>query len=77
MKIQAISSANQAYRCQPVRQVEFAKRKNPPETTALLLDVFSTENCCEMEQKYDVACRLAAYYKMQYENLLKTGSVVA
>ena len=30
-----------------------------------------------LEAKYDLACRLAAFYKTQYEQLLNEGSVVA
>lgn len=79
MKIQAINSANSVLGCQPIKQVEFAKRRTP-EIRGFVVenpDIYIPEEPTVIEQKYDLACRLAAYYKTQYENLLKNGSVVA
>ncbi len=76
MKIQAVNSISN---CTPVKPVEFAKRKQKPvvkETPAIKEDSFSSSQNIT-EQKYNFACRLAAYYKTQYENLLKTGSCLA
>ncbi len=72
MKIQAI---NPVHSCQPIKQVEFgkkAKKINLNEAIKNSPDTFQA-NQISTEQKYDLACRLAAYYKTQYENLLKTG----
>lgn len=73
MKIQAINSA---INCQPIRQIEFTSKKSMPDFYELPCengDVFMLEDPRTVEQKYDFACRLAAYYKTQYENLLKNG----
>ncbi len=79
MKIQALNSAIPVQSCQPIKQVEFAKRRSPIEIKDPLgdEDIYTPQDPATMEQKYDLACRLAAYYKTQYENLLKNGSVVA
>ena len=72
MKIQAVNSISN---CTPVKPVEFTKRKQKPvitEAPALQDDLFSSSQNVT-EQKYNFACRLAAYYKTQYEELLKTG----
>lgn len=78
MKIQGINNANNALSCQPIKQVEFAKTpvRIEKEEVAQNGDSFKTDRST-LEQKYDLACRLAAYYKTQYEKLLKSGSVVA
>ena len=73
MKIQAI---NPVHSCQPIKQVEFgkkAKKININEAIKNSPDTFQA-NLISTEQKYDLACRLAAYYKTQYENLLKAGT---
>lgn len=76
MKIQAINNAVQVPPCQPIKPEysthSFAK-KNVEQGNA---DTFSSQNK-NIEEKFDLACRLAAYYKTQYENLLKTGGVIA
>ena len=80
MKIQAITSAMSAYCCQPVNKVEFARQKSPQvENTTPVneADSFVQNDMSTMEQKYDLACRIAAYYKTQYENLLENGSCIA
>ncbi len=72
MKIQAINSIQS---CQPIKQVGFAKKAKKPviiENPANGKDSF-TSNQTTTEQKYDLACRIAAYYKTQYENLLLNG----
>ena len=73
MKIQAVNSA---INCQPIRQVEFARKHSVPdfyEQASENGDFFDLQDPRTTEQKYDFACRLAAYYKTQYENLLKNG----
>ena len=80
MKIQAITSAMSAYCCQPVSKVEFARHKSPQvenTTPANEADSFVQDDMSTMEQKYDLACRIAAYYKTQYESLLEKGSCIA
>lgn len=75
MQIQAVNSVNSMINCQPIKQPSsFSKRPTPDTIT----DPVSKDGNDEtvIEQKYDLACRLAAYYKQQYEALLKSGSVV-
>lgn len=74
MNIQAISPA---IACQPIKQVEFAGKRSASdiyEAPGNSGDIFALQDPRTVEQKYDFACRLAAYYKTQYENLLKNGS---
>lgn len=71
MRIEAI---NNAMSCQPLRRVEFGRRENAPvivEEPIVAQDTFVAPPTTE--QKYNFACLLAAYYKTQYENLLKNG----
>ncbi len=71
MKIQGI---NNNINCQPLRKVEFARRENTPiiiDQPTVPQDTFSKNELTE--QKYNFACLLAAYYKTQYENLVKNG----
>lgn len=81
MKIQAINSAMSSQCCKPIKQVGFEKRQTP--IVDVIVDPLGDEDTFKptdpstTEQKYDLACRLAAYYKNQYETLLKNGSVVA
>ena len=77
MKVQAISSAMSSVFAQPVGRVEFSKqhssefKSNPRAEQNINSDMFV------MEQKYDLACRLAAYYKTQYEALKENGCCMA
>ena len=76
MKVQAISSAMSSVFAQPVGNVEFAKQtsivtSNPRSEQNINIDTFI------MEQKYDLACRLASYYKTQYEELKENGCCMA
>ena len=74
MKVQAINPMVSTINCQPIRPVKFAGRNaaedymneqilNNPE------DSFSQSKTDILEQKYDLACRLAAYYKQKYEEI--------
>ncbi len=45
-----------------------------PQETDILINSQSPEI---LEAKYDFACRLAAYYKQQYDNLKQTGYCIA
>ena len=77
MKVQAINSAMSSVFAQPVNNVEFSKhhssefKANPRPEQNINSDMFV------MEQKYDLACRLAAYYKTQYEALKENGCCMA
>ena len=76
MRIQAVNSISS---CTPVKPVEFAKRKQKPvvkEAPAMKEDSFSSSKDIN-ELKYNFACRIAAFYKTQCENLLKTGYCLA
>lgn len=82
MKIQAIGSAMQTSACQPIKQVEFARRRAPEaELTTVfqepVVDVYTPQDPSTIEQKYNLACRIAAYYKTQYEQLLEQGCCLA
>ena len=74
MNISAINSINSALACQPIRKINFTQKQpiEPKEPVKESGDSssFSTSN---LQQKYDLACRLAAYYKLQYESLAKNG----
>ena len=75
-----INAVNSAISCQPIKEMTFSKKHAEKESDVqdpiILCDCFSssTQN---LEQKYDLACRLAAFYKMQYENLIKAGALEA
>ena len=77
MNIQAINTASRVIPCQPIKPKfstpSFEKRKNVPPIDINVIFQNDKEN---NELKYDMACQLAAYYKTQYENLLKNGGVV-
>ncbi|MCD7739723.1 MAG: hypothetical protein LUH11_00015 [Candidatus Gastranaerophilales bacterium] len=76
MKVQAVNSMMSANNSRNAKQVNFEKRKtseiepilesviNEPEN-----DTYTQSEPYTIEQKYDLACRLAAYYKTQYEQL--------
>ncbi|MBQ3641144.1 hypothetical protein II906_04355 [bacterium] len=66
MNIQAITPVSV---CQPVNRVDFAKKAKKTEAVT----VPAKESPEKLAAKYDTACCLAAYYKTQYENLLKNG----
>ena len=75
-----INAVNSAISCQPIKEMTFEKKHADKN-----LDVQKTNFECDcfapqiqtLEQKYDFACRLAAYYKTQYENLAKIGTTEA
>lgn len=77
MKLNAVNSA---INCQPLKNVAFSKNQAPEVVSEQFptMDVVVIENSpSALEAKYDLACRLAAFYKTQYEQLLNEGSVVA
>lgn len=41
------------------------------------IDIFVNSDTEILEKKYNLACQVAAYYKTQYENLLKNGNCLA
>lgn len=74
MEIQAISAMQP---CQPIKPVNFAKKHAPiKQKEAVAEDSFESTQPV-MAQKYDLACRIAAFYKQQYENLVKQGTCEA
>ncbi len=82
MNIQAINSVMPAAACQPIKEVGFGKKKTPEVQQSLELvivdgDIFTPQDPYTTEQKYDMACRLAAYYKMQYDKLLTEKGCLA
>ena len=77
MNIQAINSAMSSVFAQPVGRVEFSKQHssdftvNPRAEQSINPDIFV------MAEKYDFACRLAAYWKNQCESLKENGCCMA
>lgn len=71
MQINAINSAIPNQACQPIKP-EYSGHsfKSTKAADSQKQDSFV------LEQKYNLACQLAAYYKTQYEQLLKNGGVV-
>ena len=75
-----INAVNSAISCQPIKEMSFEKKhanKNSDVQDAVILSDSFTSSTQNLEQKYDFACRLAAYYKTQYENLIKVGATEA
>ena len=83
MNIQAIGSISSTVSAQPIKPVSFKREDAPREflrsqTFGEESDSFVNNSDPEiMAQKYDIACRLAAYYKNQYENLVNEGGCLA
>ncbi len=77
MNIKAINSVLPAKTCQPIKEVSFARNAEKPEQPLAETpdtDTFTPSEPGTLEQKYDMACLLAAYYKTQYEALAKQGN---
>jgi hypothetical protein len=80
MKIQATNLMQQINGCQPIKPVRFERQKSPKldmNTVDALIQNDTLDKVGELEVKYDFACRLAAYYKTQYEKLLSQGECIA
>jgi hypothetical protein len=80
MKLNAINAVNSVINCQPLKNVDFGKKQAKEASYEQFpqMDVVVLEHTpAALESKYDLACRLAAFYKTQYEQLLNEGSVVA
>ena len=77
MKIQAINSAMSSVFAQPTGRVEFSKQHTSDFTLNPRAERDINSDTFVMEQKYDLACRLAAYYKTQYEALKENGCCMA
>ena len=79
MNIQAINQAMRATGCQPIRSQSFAQAM-PPDFSIKDTengDIFTPTDPYTQEQKFDMACRIAAYYHNKYEQLQqKTGCYV-
>ena len=76
MKIPAISSAMSSVFAQPVGRVEFSKQHSSDFTVNPRAEQ-SNSDTFVMAKKYDLACRLAAYYKLQYDALKENGCCMA
>ena len=78
MKVNAINSSRMyAVPVEAVNRVEKHSRHNNEVATFHNEDMFTPTQQDITEQKYELACRVAAYYKTQYENLLKNGNCIA
>ena len=77
MRIQAINSAMSSVFAQPVGRVEFSKQHSSDFTVNPRAEQNINSDAFVAEQKYDLACRLAAYYKTQYEALKENGCCMA
>ncbi len=83
MKIQSVNMLK-SVSCQPIKPSAFGGKKPSIEDMAAEQDSVSlnedelvlSDNSI-LEQKYDLACRLAAYYKTQCQQLLENGSCLA
>lgn len=76
MNIKAINSVFSPKSCQPIKPVSFARNAEKPELPLAETpdtDTFTPSEPGTAEQKYNMACLLAAYYKTQYEALAKQG----
>ena len=75
-----INAVNSAISCQPIKEMTFEKKhadkRDDVQDAVIVSDCF-TPQTQNLEQKYDLACRIAAYYKTQYENLVNAGSIEA
>lgn len=78
MLVQSVSSVNNS---QPLRQVSAVPLRStttPSSTPLRNFQSFSADNSYtqtqQLQQKYDLACQLAAYYKTKYEELSKKGN---
>lgn len=77
MRINSVNSAMPVQACQPIKpEAEKKSFKSIKAADIYADDTFESQDSQVLEQKYDFACRLAAYYKTQYEKLLKTGGIV-
>jgi len=76
MKVQAVNNTKQLPPCQPIKPEFSTQSFSQNKVDNDSKDTFTSSNK-NFEEKFDFACRLAAYYKTQYENLLKTGGVIA
>ncbi len=87
--IQAINPMMSAVNVQPIKPVSFGKHSVPEtflreQTFGNEEDSFTPSERHTMQQKYDLACRLAAYnsrlaqeYKNKYTQLLEQGTCLA
>ena len=80
--IQAINPMMSSVSAQPIRPTSFGNHSVPEtflreETLENEEDKFTPSEPYTMEQKYDLACRVAAYYKNQYEQLAEQGACLA
>jgi hypothetical protein len=77
-----IQAINSTIGSQPIKPVSFARR-NPAEqymreqTFGTQGDSFATPTPRVLQQELDLACRLAAYYKQEYEKLAENGECSA
>ena len=77
MKIHAINSAMSSVFAQPVGRVEFSKQHSSDFTVNPRAEQNINSDLFVMEQKYDLACRVAAYWKTQYDELKENGCCMA
>lgn len=82
MKIQAISPMMSTVSAQPIKPISFNRESAQQEflktqTFGEESDIYTPSDPETLEQKYDIACRLAAFYKHQYESLAKNGNCIA
>lgn len=77
MKIHAINSAMSSVFAQPVGRVEFSKQHSSDFTVNPRAEQYINSDIFVMEQKYDLACRVAAYWKTQYDELKENGCCMA
>ena len=79
MNIQSISSSVRTPSCQPIRSQSFAQagELNFVIDTTEDGDVFTPSDAISQDPKLDLACRLAAYWQLQCENMQKKTGCLA
>ncbi|MCD7780665.1 MAG: hypothetical protein LUH05_08350 [Candidatus Gastranaerophilales bacterium] len=83
MKVQAVNSVMPENNCQSVRRAGILRKpqennfQEPEYSIELSDDVYTPSDPYTTEQKYNLACQLAAYYKTQYEELAEGLGCIA
>ncbi len=67
-----LNCVNSVRSCQPLKQTASAVPLR--DNVSFKSSNAQPTSSDKLEQKYDFACRLAAFYKKQYEQLAKQGS---
>ena len=77
-----VTQINETQCCQPLKTVSAQPIREGVSFKNIAPSQKSLQNSAQdqfelLNTKYDFACRLAAYYKAEYENLCKNGACIA